>query len=366
MVNLNEPYPIYIGTDLFSSNLFSSHVIDQQVCIVTNEKVAPLYLSTIQKNLEKFQCDAIILPDGEEHKTLATLSLIFDELIIKKHRRNTTLIALGGGVIGDITGFAAACYQRGVNFIQIPTTLLSQVDASVGGKTAVNHPLAKNMIGAFYQPKAVVIDIGTLQSLPEREFYSGLAEIIKAALISDPDLFTWLETNIKNILLRNDLALMHAIREACNIKINIVVADEKDTHTRMLLNLGHTFAHAIEQILGYGVWLHGEAVSVGLVLAADYSYRLGWIEKATLERIKNILTIAKLPITLPNSISVDRLIKVMNTDKKKDAQHLKLVLLKGIGQVVVNSHINLQILEASISENIDQLTRYGEAKCKMF
>ena len=352
LVNLNDrSYPIYVGANLFSNNLLSNHIIGQQVFIVTNETVAPLYLKMIKSNLSNFQCDEIILRDGEQYKTLETLSLIFDELISKKHRRNTTLIALGGGVIGDMTGFAAACYQRGANFIQVPTTLLGQVDASVGGKTAVNHPLGKNMIGAFYQPRAVLIDVDTLQSLPMREYCSGMAEIIKAALISDEEFFCWLESNTEKILHKDQSALIYAIQQACAIKIKIVVADERETNIRAFLNLGHTFGHAIEQCLGYGTWLHGEAVALGLVLAADYSRRLDWIGTAMLDRIKNLLTITKLPIRLPSSLSADQLIESMEKDKKKDNQNLKLVLLKGIGQTVLSSQIDRNILKATLDEN---------------
>lgn len=352
VVNLNErSYPIYIGEDLLLEGSWHNYIPGQQVCIVTNATLAPLYLSELKNSLKEFVCDEIILPDGESYKTLDSLSTIFDCLIKKQHRRNTTLLALGGGVIGDITGFAAASYQRGVHFIQLPTSLLAQVDASVGGKTAINHPLGKNMIGAFYQPKAVVIDINTLQTLPDREFNSGIAEIVKAALIADEDLFCWLETNMKKMLDKEPMALLYAIKQAIAIKIRIVVADERENNIRAYLNLGHTFAHGIEQLFGYGTYLHGEAVAMGLVLAADLSTRLGWLDPSILLRIKNILTMAKLPIRLPSSLSAERLLESMSTDKKKHSPDLKLILLKGIGQVAVSSLIDEQLIVATIKDN---------------
>jgi 3-dehydroquinate synthase len=352
IVNLEKhTYPIFIGSGLLNCDLLTQYILADQVFVVTNEVIAPLYLSVLNRHLKNYHCDTIILRDGEENKNLATLSTLFDELIMKQHRRSTTLVALGGGVIGDMTGFAAACYQRGVNFIQIPTTLLSQVDASIGGKTGINHPLAKNMIGAFYQPRAVFIDVDTLTTLPGREYKSGIAEIIKAALISDEDFFCWLEWNIEKLVNRDQNAMKYAIQQACAIKIEIVVADEKEANVRTFLNLGHTFAHALEQCLGYGVWLHGEAVAVGLTLAADFSCRLGWLNQSTLERIKKVLTMAGLPIAVPLSISTDQFIKVMNTDKKKECKHLRLVLLKGISEPVVSSGFDLGLLKVTIAEN---------------
>ncbi len=262
------------------------------------------------------------------------------------------MIALGGGVIGDMTGFAAACYQRGANFIQVPTSLLGQVDASVGGKTGVNHPRAKNLIGAFYQPKAVLIDTSTLQTLPQREFCSGMSEIIKAALICDEEFFCWLEERVISLLEKEGNMITHAIKEACHIKAKIVMQDEREANIRALLNLGHTFGHALEQYLNYSDWLHGEAVAVGLVLAAEYSKRIGWLDEKSVLRIKNILTMANLPTKLPSSISVSKLIESMSSDKKKDTSKLKLVLLKGIGQAVLSTQVDLKILEATISENL--------------
>lgn len=347
----DRTYPIYIGEDLLARDLIKHHISGQQVFIVTNTTVAPLYLEKLKVHFHELQCDQIILPDGEVYKTLETVSLIFDALISKKHRRNTTLIALGGGVVGDMTGFAAACYQRGVDFIQVPTTLLSQVDAAIGGKTAVNHPKGKNMIGAFHQPRAVLIDIATLRTLSDREFSCGLAEIIKAALICDEDFFGWLEDHLPQMLSKDQHALIHAIKAACAIKAKIVASDERDANIRALLNLGHTFAHALERRFSFKEWLHGEAVAMGLVLATDYSRRIGWVDDKTLDRVKNILTIAKLPIRLPNSVATKQLVECMNMDKKKDTSDLKLVLLKEIGRAVVSAQVDQAILEATITEN---------------
>lgn len=357
VVNLpGKPYPIFIGQNILTQNLLKDYVVGGQVLIVTNNTIAPLFLSIVRDNFKELYCDELILPDGEIYKNLETVSLIFDRLIQNKHLRTTTLIALGGGVIGDMTGFAAACYQRGVHFIQAPTTLLSQVDASVGGKTAVNHPLAKNMIGAFHQPQAVFIDTNTLKSLPDREYRAGLAEIIKAALIDDEQFFVWLEQNISQLLIREANVVQYAIQQACEIKIKIVVADEKEANVRALLNLGHTFGHALEQITGFNEWLHGEAVAIGMILAAKYSARIGLISDKVVERIKNILTMAKLPIRFPHSISTKEMIVCMESDKKKDINGLKLVLLKAIGHAVLSQQIDSNILEDIIRENQQEAT----------
>lgn len=351
-VQLGEKsYPVFIGNNILSQSLITSFVKGEQVLVVTNDVVAPLYLQDIKSQFKHLQCDEIILPDGEQYKTLDTTKRIFDTLISKKHLRSTTLIALGGGVIGDITGFAAACYQRGVNFIQLPTTLLAQVDSSVGGKTGVNHPLAKNMIGAFHQPQAVFIDIATLQTLPDREYCSGLAEVIKAGLIQDSDFFDWLESHLAELLAREPDAVISAIQKSVEIKIKLVVADEREANVRALLNLGHTFGHAIEQLTGYSKFLHGEAVSIGMVLAAQYAYDLQWLDKKSIDRIKNILTMAKLPIRLPNSIAVKQMIACMHSDKKKDIVGLRLVLLKGIGQAELTQQVDPTLLEKVIIEN---------------
>ena len=268
-------YPIFIGNGLLQDKaLLASSVKGNKVLIVSNETVAPLYMDTVAESLGQFNPVRVILPDGEQYKNLEYLNRIFDSLLENRCDRDVTLVALGGGVIGDMTGFAAACYQRGVNFVQIPTTLLAQVDSSVGGKTGVNHPLGKNMIGAFYQPKAVFIDIDTLATLPDTELSAGLAEVIKYGLIIDADFFYWLQKNMQKMVKRNNEALTHAIRRSCEIKADVVARDEREGGVRALLNLGHTFGHAIEASQGYGKWLHGEAVAAGMVMAADLSHRL--------------------------------------------------------------------------------------------
>lgn len=353
----DRSYPIYIGEGLLQDvALLKKHVVAEQVLIVTNPTVAQRYLPSLQTAFADRQCDVVLLPDGEEHKNMASLSLIFDKLIAAHHRRNTTLIALGGGVIGDMTGFAAACYQRGAAFIQIPTTLLAQVDASVGGKTAINHPLGKNMIGAFYQPRGVIIDTATLNTLPDREFNAGLAEIIKAALLADADFFNWLEQHLALLKQRDAAALTEAIARACAIKADIVAADETEqTDIRALLNLGHTFGHAIEQILGYGEWLHGEAVAVGMVLAADLSAERGWITTADLNRIKCILLAADLPIQLPASIQYDKMLTVMAVDKKKLDSQLRLVLLKALGCAAVTKDVTVDQVRQVLRRNTESV-----------
>lgn len=346
-------YPIYIGSGLLQDDrLLKKHVVAEQVLIVSNETVAKWYLPRLQAAFTDYQCDVVLLPDGEEYKNITSLSLLFDKLIAAQHRRTTTLIALGGGVIGDMTGFAAACYQRGVAFIQIPTTLLSQVDASVGGKTAINHPLGKNMIGAFHQPRCVIIDTDTLKTLPNREFNAGLAEIIKAALLADVSFLTWLEENLALLKQRDTQALTEAIARACAIKAEIVAIDETEqTDIRALLNLGHTFGHAIEQLLGYGEWLHGEAVAVGIVLAADLSAELGWISHADVNRVKQILSAAELPIQLPASIQCDKMWSVMAIDKKKLDSQLRLVLLKALGCAAVTKEVTADQVRQVLQRN---------------
>ena len=277
-------YPIYIDRGLLGQDLIRGHVRGNQVMVVTNETIAPLYLDAVTRGLGDLQCDTLILPDGEQHKTLATLERIFDALMAHRHSRTTTLVALGGGVIGDMVGFAAACYQRGVDFIQVPTTLLAQVDSSVGGKTAVNHPRGKNMIGAFHQPRAVVIDTAVLDTLPEREFAAGMAEVIKYGLIRDPEFFQWLLDNQAALAARDTAPVAEAILRSCRNKAEVVAADETEQGNRALLNLGHTFGHAMETFTGYRDWLHGEAVSAGMVMAARMSLELGWLKQADLDR----------------------------------------------------------------------------------
>lgn len=336
-----ESYPVYIGQNLFAdAKLFHQHVASKQVMIITNKTVAPLYLAPLQKIFNDKQCNVIILPDGEAYKTMAQLNDILDTLAENHCHRDTTLIALGGGVIGDTAGFAAACYQRGIPFIQVPTTLLAQVDASIGGKTAVNHPMGKNLIGAFHQPKAVFINIDTLTTLPEREFNAGIAEIIKAALIKDADFFKSLEMNMPKLLLRDVNVVIPAIQRACEIKRDIVVADEKETAgIRELLNLGHTFAHAIEKTLRYGTWLHGEAVSAGLIFAATLAQQKEWLTAKDVTRIEKLLHCIPLPTQLPSSLKCDTLITAMMMDKKVLANRLRLVLPKGMGHAVVTDDV---------------------------
>ncbi|HEX4974983.1 MAG TPA: 3-dehydroquinate synthase [Pseudomonadales bacterium] len=349
-------YPIYIGKGLLASNdLLKKHIHGNQVLIVSNDVVAPLYLQQVVKQLDGIQCDTVILPDGEQHKTLATLEAIYDALLQKGHNRSTTLIALGGGVVGDITGFAAATYQRGVNFIQIPTTLLSQVDSSVGGKTGVNHPLGKNMIGAFHQPQCVLIDLDTLTSLPKRELSAGLAEVIKYGLIDDRDFFVWLENNIDTLLLHDEAALRYAIKHSCQNKARIVSADEKENGARALLNLGHTFGHAIEAQQGYGQYLHGEAVAIGMFMAADLSWRMGWISLSDAEAVGRVLQRADLPIFPPKSMSAEDFLVAMARDKKTLNKKLRLVLLKSLGQAVVTDQFDDHLL--------DRTLRAGKALC---
>jgi 3-dehydroquinate synthase len=351
-VELGErSYPIYIGAGLLGqAELLRPHIAGKQVMIVSNETVAPLYLDKVRSGLNGFQCDTVILPDGEEYKTLMTLNAVFDALLTKRHSRNTTLIALGGGVVGDITGFAAACYQRGVDFIQIPTTLLAQVDSSVGGKTGVNHPLGKNMIGAFHQPRCVIADTDTLNTLPGRELGAGIAEIIKYGLIRDLEFFNWLELNIEALRARRPDALTYAIERSCRNKAEVVTADERESGERALLNLGHTFGHAIETALGYGEWLHGEAVAAGMYMAADLSCRLGWLNRADLERVERILEHAGLPVRAPGGIGTERFLELMAVDKKVMDGKVRLVLLKGIGRATVTSDFDRSALLATLDE----------------
>jgi len=340
-------YPIYIGEKLLQDkSLLDQHIIGNQVLIVSNKTIAPLYLATIQNHLKEYQLNTLTLPDGEQFKNIDSLSKILDTLIENKHHRDTTLIALGGGVIGDMTGFAAACYQRGVNFIQIPTSLLAQVDASIGGKTAINHPKGKNLIGAFHQPQAVIIDIKTLNTLPDREFNAGLAEIIKAALLQDANFFTWLENNIEKIMARDPNAITEAIYQSCIIKRDIVKQDEKEQNIRALLNLGHTFGHAIEHLQNYQGLLHGEAVAIGTVLAAKLSQQLNYINETDLQRIITLFTKANLPTTTPKEFTAEQMIDSMKMDKKVLSNKIRLILLKNIGEAILQNDINPQFLHA--------------------
>ncbi|WP_107331192.1 3-dehydroquinate synthase [Metapseudomonas otitidis] len=350
-VDLGErSYPIHIGTDLLSkAELFVPHIAGKQVAIVTNETVAPLYLERLTQTLAGYKVQPIVLPDGESFKNWETLQLIFDGLLTARHDRRTTIIALGGGVIGDMAGFAAACYQRGVDFIQVPTTLLSQVDSSVGGKTGINHPLGKNMVGAFYQPKAVLIDTATLRTLPPRELSAGLAEVIKYGLICDAPFLDWLETHMEALLALEPTALTEAIERSCAAKARVVGADERESGIRATLNLGHTFGHAIETHMGYGVWLHGEAVAAGTVMALEMSCRLGWIDAAERDRSMRLLRAAGLPIVPPQEMTPAHFLEHMAVDKKVIDGQLRLVLLSRLGEAVVTADYPGNILDETLS-----------------
>lgn len=329
----DRSYPIYIGTGLLDNGaLLRKHVPGSTALVVTNETIAPLYLERTVAALSEggdIRVEVVVLPDGEEHKNMEVLMRVFDKALEAKLDRQTTFVALGGGVIGDMTGYAAASYQRGVHFIQIPTTVMAMVDSSVGGKTGVNHPAGKNMIGAFYQPRCVLIDIDTLKSLPDREFASGLAEVVKYGLIRDAEFFEWQEANIDKIMMREEDALVHAIERSCINKAEVVALDEKEGGVRATLNLGHTFGHAIETGIGYGEWLHGEAVSVGTVMAADMSERLGWVDATIKERTLALLEKCQLPVEVPECMTVQTFQDLMAVDKKAANGKLRLILLKG-------------------------------------
>ena len=346
----DRSYPIHIGTGLLKRlDLILPHIKQKKVVVVTNTTVAPLYLAMLRSTLESGGISVlpVVLPDGEQFKTWETLNQIFDALLGSRCERGTTLISLGGGVIGDMGGFAAACYQRGMPFIQVPTTLLSQVDSSVGGKTAINHPLGKNMIGAFYQPKLVLADISTLNTLPERELKAGLAEVIKYGLIRDPAFFAWLEEHLEKLLARDASALTYAIHRSCANKSEVVAADERETGERALLNLGHTFGHAIETGMGYGEWLHGEAVAAGTLIAAELSHRMGWLNGNALERVERIFVRAGLPVFGPR-LGAARYLELMSHDKKVQDGKLRLVLLKDIGKAVVSDQASDAQIGAAI------------------
>lgn len=350
-VDLGErSYPIYIGEGLLDQpELLAPHIAGRQVAIVSNETVAPLYLERLSKALGAYSVLPVVLPDGEAHKNWETLQLIFDGLLTARHDRRTTVVALGGGVIGDMAGFAAACYQRGVDFIQVPTTLLSQVDSSVGGKTGINHPLGKNMVGAFYQPKAVLIDTTSLKTLPARELSAGLAEVIKYGLICDKPLLAWLEDNMQALRALDSAALTEAIRRSCAAKAAVVGADERESGLRATLNLGHTFGHAIETHMGYGVWLHGEAVAAGTVMALEMSMRLGWIDQAERDRGIRLLQDAGLPVVPPQEMTPAHFMEHMAVDKKVLDGRLRLVLLRQMGEAVVTDDYSKEILQATLS-----------------
>ncbi|WP_180729067.1 3-dehydroquinate synthase [Paraburkholderia sp. PGU19] len=347
-VELGErAYPIHIGADLIGkSELFAPHIRGASVTIVTNSTVDPLYGDTLRKALAPLGKDVttVVLPDGEAHKNWETLNLIFDALLGARADRKTTLIALGGGVIGDMTGFAAACYMRGVPFIQVPTTLLSQVDSSVGGKTGINHPLGKNMIGAFYQPQAVIADIGALRTLPPRELAAGIAEVIKTGAIADATFFEWIEANMEALNRCEPEALAEAVKRSCEIKASVVAKDEREGGLRAILNFGHTFGHAIEAGLGYGEWLHGEAVGCGMVMAADLSVRLGHLDEAARKRLVAVIEAAHLPTQAP-TLGAERYVDLMRVDKKAEAGEIKFILLKRFGDTLITRAPDEAVLE---------------------
>ena len=352
-VNLaDRSYPICIGKNLLSQHeLLTQHIPGNSALIVSNETIAPLYMDKVEAALSDLKYKTLVLPDGEEYKNQDTLTSIYDCLLNNRLDRNTTIIALGGGVIGDICGFAAARYQRGVHFIQIPTTLLSQVDSSVGGKTGINHPRGKNMIGAFYQPKVVIADTDTLTTLEDRQLSSGLAEVIKYGLIRDLEFLNWIEENIDRLTDRDPDALAYAIERSCRNKAEIVAADERESGQRATLNLGHTFGHAIETGMGYGNWLHGEAVASGMVMASRLSQKMGWISQQDVDRVIDILERAHLPVTAPSKMTADKFIEFMSLDKKVSDGILNLVLLKSIGKAVVTSDYKQDILLQTIDES---------------
>lgn len=341
----DRSYPIFIGAGLLNKpELMTPYIKGQSVAIVSNTTVAPLYLEKIHDLTDDYSRIDVTLPDGEKYKTMETLAQIHTEMLQARCDRKTTLVALGGGVVGDVSGFAAASYQRGINFIQVPTTLLSMVDSSVGGKTGVNHPLGKNMIGAFHQPQCVIIDTNTLNTLEDRELSAGIAEIIKYGYINDLDFIDWLDENMEKLLNRDQETLAYAIFKSCEHKAKIVAADEKETGQRALLNLGHTFGHAIETGMGYGNWLHGEAISAGMVMAAELSKEQGWLSKSDVESMKTLLKKANLPVDPPKEISPERFSELMSIDKKVQDGVLHLVLMKSLGDSFISSDFDKQAL----------------------
>jgi 3-dehydroquinate synthase len=351
-VDLGErSYPIYIGRDLLGDGeLWCRHLAGRQVVLVSNETVAPLYLDRLRGALPaEFAVSEVILADGERHKTLATFETIIDRVLAEGHNRSTTFIALGGGVVGDLTGFAAACYQRGVAFLQAPTTLLAQVDSSVGGKTGVNHALGKNMIGAFHQPGAVMIDLQVLQSLPAREFAAGLAEVVKYGLIRDESFYRWLLEREAALLARDEAALAEAIERSCALKAEVVAADEREGGVRALLNLGHTFGHAIETDQGYGEWLHGEAVAAGMVLAARLSAARGWLPAVAVDELAAFLRRVGLPVAPPPAMDAARCLALMARDKKVIDGRLRLILLRRLGEAVIIDDVADAEIEALLA-----------------
>jgi 3-dehydroquinate synthase len=352
----DRAYPIHIGTGLLErAEFITPLLIQNRVAIVTNTTVGPLYLQRLRAPLiaAGVRVDSVTLPDGEAYKNWETLNLIFDALLTARAERKTTLIALGGGVIGDLTGFAAASYQRGVPFIQVPTTLLAQVDSSVGGKTGINHPLGKNMIGAFYQPRLVLADTDTLNTLPDRELSAGLAEVIKYGLIRDRPFFEWLEVHMERLVARDTEALTYAIYRSCENKAEVVAADEKESGQRALLNLGHTFGHAIEAGMGYGNWLHGEGVAAGTMLAADLSRRMGLISQADVNRMADLFRRAGLPTVAPD-LGYDAYMEYMGVDKKVEGGRIRFVLLRAIGDAFISADYDPTALRATLTEAVSK------------
>jgi 3-dehydroquinate synthase len=350
----DRSYPIFIGSGQLAAVGISRFVQGKKVLIVTNTTVAKFYLSALEGELNDKQVDSIILDDGEQFKNLDTLNSILTKLLDSQHDRKTTLIALGGGVVGDITGFAAACYQRGVPFIQVPTTLLSQVDSSVGGKTAVNHPLGKNMIGAFYQPQAVVIDTDCLATLPKREFSAGMAEVIKYGLIADAEFFDWLEQNSAALKQGDQASLTYAIERSCLNKAKVVSADETEQGIRAILNLGHTFGHAIETFQNYSGWLHGEAVAAGMVMASKLSLMMGGLSQSEFDRVKNLIKSWSLPVAPPADMTAEDFNMLMYRDKKVLDGELRLVLLRALGDAEVTSDYSVESLQTVISSSFSE------------
>lgn len=346
-------YPILIGAHLLEdAALIDAHVRARSVLIVTNETIAPLYVPTLRRSLGERRIAEVVLPDGEQHKHLTTVSRIFDALMEARMNRDAAVIALGGGVVGDMAGFAAACYQRGIDYIQIPTTLLAQVDSSVGGKTGVNHPKGKNMIGAFHQPRCVIADVATLETLSDREYRAGLAEVVKYGLIYDVDFLGWLEANAEALATRERRAIIHAVRRSCEIKARVVALDERESGLRAILNLGHTFGHAIETASGYGNWLHGEAVAAGMCIAADMSARLGWITTADRDRAVQLLVRFGLPTEAPK-IGATRALALMGMDKKVLEGRVRLVLLRSLGRAEVVGDYPAEALNATLAQHFE-------------
>lgn len=364
-LNLNS-YPIYIGSNILAKQeVLAPHIHGQQVLIVTQKNIDHLYLKSIEENLAGYQCDVLLLADGEQYKNVAEWQKIVTALLQKKHDRSTTLIALGGGVVGDITGFAAACYQRGVNYIQIPTTLIAQVDSAIGGKTGVNHFLAKNMLGAFYQPQCVIADIDTLRTLPAREYIAGLAEVIKYGLICDAEFFSWLEKNIYLVAAKEPEALLHIVTTCAAYKAAIVAEDERDQGgRRQLLNFGHTFGHALETICAYQTLLHGEAVAIGMMMAAEISAFVNGLSAEDVERIRFLLNVCGLPVHWPKQLQSIELVALMKRDKKNQNGKIKLVLLEAIGRANSLDSISEESLVAFLNSCHSPSLKGGEAAAK--